>query len=168
MSTDRSFGPLDDQKRRRILPFFIAAVVVIFMALTSVSGFVTDRMWFDSLGQTTVFDTVLLTKIELFFLVGGLSALVVGLNVFIAFRSRPTYMPRNTLSDIPGLDQVDALVTAIRRFGLIGGPLLIGVLFGIGGSESWQSWLAYRNAQPFGQTDATFGLDLSYFIFQLP
>lgn len=168
MSTEQSFGPLDDRKRRRILPFFIAAVVVIFMALTSASGFVTDRMWFDSVGQTTVFDTVLLTKIELFFLVGGLSALVVGLNVFIAFRSRPTYMPRNTLSDIPGLEQADALVAAIRRFGLIGGPLLIGVLFGIGGSESWQSWLAYRNAQPFGQTDATFGLDLSYFIFQLP
>lgn len=173
MSTSGNFrvpssSDFDSPKRRGVFSIFIGAVVVLFVAFTSVSGFVTDRMWFDSLGQTTVFDTLLLTKLQLFLVVGVVSAVVVGLNVWIAFRSRPVYVPRGAMSDIPGLEKTEQVLKSIRRFGLIAGPVVIGALMGLGATESWQQWLSYRNAQPFGQVDATFGLDLSFFVFELP
>ncbi len=165
---DHSAPDFDSPKRRGAFSIFIGAVVVLFVLFSSLSGFITDRMWFESLGQTTVFDTLLITKIQLFLLVGVVSSLVVGLNVWIAFRSRPTYIPRSALSDIPGLEKTEQVLKSIRRIGLIAGPAAVGVIMGFAATESWQEWLSYRNAQEFGQVDATFGLDLSFFVFKLP
>lgn len=168
MSKNAFFDDIDNPKRRRVFSVFLGTAVVLFMVVMGLSGFVTDRMWFDSLGQTTVFDTLLFTKIQLFLVVGLVSGAVVGLNVWIAFRSRPTYIPRGALSDISGLEKTENVLKTIRRFGLIGGPALVGIVMGLGATEIWQQWLSYRNAQPFDQVDATFGLDISFFVFQLP
>lgn len=168
MSSFPQFDDIDTPKRRRVFSIFIGVAVALFVGFSSVSGFITDRMWFDSLGQTTVFDTLLLTKFTLFLSTALLSALFVGVNVFIAFRSRPAYRTAPGLSEIPGLDKTETAMKFIKRIGLIGGPLFIGVVMGLGSSENWQSWLTYRNAVPFGETDSTFGLDLSYFVFELP
>ena len=35
-------------------------------------------------------------------------------------------------------------------------------------STQWQAWLLYRNAQSFGTSDAEFGVDVGFYVFELP
>ena len=49
----------------------------------------TDKLWFDSIGFGTVFSIELITRLALFFGVGGLMALLVGGNMWLAIRLRP-------------------------------------------------------------------------------
>ena len=70
-----------------LLTLAIAAVVVIGFAIFTQVW--TDKLWFDSIGFGTVFSTELITRLALFFGVGGLMALLVGGNMWLAIRLRP-------------------------------------------------------------------------------
>ncbi|MFQ3587796.1 MAG: UPF0182 family protein, partial [Fimbriimonadaceae bacterium] len=46
--------------------------------------------------------------------------------------------------------------------------VVLAAMFGSGFSNHWQTYLAWRNAVPFGKTDPMFGLDVGFFVFTLP
>ncbi|HEX7405905.1 MAG TPA: UPF0182 family protein, partial [Candidatus Nanopelagicaceae bacterium] len=70
-----------------------AIVVVALVALVSMSGFYADWLWFRSVDFTSVWKTVLTTKATLFVVSGVLTSLIIVLNIIIAFRRRPLYVP---------------------------------------------------------------------------
>ena len=51
---------------------------------------------------------------------------------------------------------------------LIGGAGLFGLFAGLSAASRWQTWLLWRNGTPFGEVDAQFGRDISYFAFTYP
>ena len=57
-----------------------------------------------------------------------------------------------------------------RQFALLGTGIaaLVALFLGIFASNEWLTWLQYRNAVPFGQTDPLFGRDVSFYVFTLP
>ena len=55
-------------KKSRSLLFTLITLGVIAVVFLSVAQFITDRMWFESVSATQVFDTLLITKIKLTFL----------------------------------------------------------------------------------------------------
>ncbi|MEN9923476.1 MAG: hypothetical protein RIS09_990 [Actinomycetota bacterium] len=140
----------------------LAAAAIGFFAF---AGFITERMWFESVGQTIVFDTILRTQIFLFIIGGVVAAGLTVLNLWLAFRSRPPFIQS---ADMPGLERVQEVLSFIRKFGFILIPALVGLLTAVNFSGSWQLWMQFRNAQPFGDVDETFGIDISYFVFELP
>src|SRR5690625_6740690 len=51
---------------------------------------------------------------------------------------------------------------------MIGAPILIGLFAGASLASQWETVLLWINAEPFNQTDPQFGMDISFFVFQLP
>ncbi|MEY4323784.1 MAG: hypothetical protein RL410_1565 [Actinomycetota bacterium] len=149
-------------RRSRILGIVVVICIVLVAAFTGLAGFITDRMWFDSVGATGVFDHILLTKIALFVVGGAFAALVVGSNIVIAFMQRPS-----RVAGFKGFDQIGGAASA-RKLALYVVPALAFLVAGSELSSKWQTWMLFGNSQPFNQVDATFGLDLSFFVFQLP
>ena len=143
-----------------------AIVVVALVALVSLSGFYADWLWFRSVEFTSVWKTVLTTKATLFIVSGAVTSLIIILNIIIAFRRRPLYVPVTVEAD--NLERYRGQIEPIRRYVTLGLALALFYFAGTAGSQSWTTWLLFRNSTPFGIKDPQFGLDISFFTFRLP
>ncbi len=63
-------------RRGRVTLMVLAAVVVLFMLLGWLVNAWTDYLWFSEVRYTSVFTTVLWTRLGLFFVFGALVALI--------------------------------------------------------------------------------------------
>ena len=87
--------------RRRVSPLTITFIVIFILSsiLVSLSGFYADLLWFRSVGYVDVWQTSLFTKIYLFFGFGLITAAIISLNIYLAFRKRPIYVPVTVEAD---------------------------------------------------------------------
>jgi uncharacterized membrane protein (UPF0182 family) len=154
--------------RRRVSPLTITFIVLFVLSsiLISLSGFYADLLWFRSVGFVDVWQTSLFTKIYLFIGFGLATAAIISLNIYLAFRKRPVYVPVSVEAD--NLERYRAQLEPIRRLASIGIFLVIFYFAGTAGTRFWQQWLLFRNSTDFGQVDPQFGLDISFFAFKLP
>lgn len=154
--------------RRRVSPLTITFIVIFILStiLVSLSGFYADLLWFRSVGYVDVWQTSLFTKIYLFLGFGLITAAIITLNIYLAFKKRPIYVPISVEAE--SLERYRAQLEPIRKFVLIGTFLAIFYFAGSAGSRFWQTWLLFRNSTEFGQVDPQFGLDISFFAFKLP
>ena len=151
---------------RKPLNITVGIIVVLGILIARSSGFYIDWLWFKSVGFTTVWSTVLTTKILLFVVVGLITSLFISANILIAYRRRPLYVPLSVEAD--NLERYRAQLEPIRRWVFIGIAAVLVYFGGTSGSVFWSTWLQFRNATPFGVTDPQFGLDVSFFAFKLP
>ncbi len=158
--------PPTGSRRSRALLITGVVVVVGFFALTTFSSIYTDRLWYGSVGYTQVFSTLLFTKIVLFVIFGVLMGAAVAASVYVAYRLRPLFRP--TSPEQNNLDRYRDAVAPIRRWMLVGIAAVVGVFAGASGLGQWRSYLMWRNSEPFGQGDAYFEKDLSFYVFELP
>jgi uncharacterized membrane protein (UPF0182 family) len=143
-----------------------AIIFVIGAAFAYFGGYYVDWLWFKSVGFTSVWSTVLLTKIQLFLLVGLITSAVISSNIYIAYKKRPLYVP--TSIEINGVERLRAQIEPIRRLVFAGVVLAFTYFAGSSGMAFWKEWMQFRNATDFGVKDPQFGLDVSFFAFKLP
>ena len=155
-----------NRRRRGPLPIVIGILVVASVALVSLSGFYADWLWFKSVDFTEVWSTILLTKATVFVVAGFATSLIITLNIYLAFRKRPLYVPLTVEAD--NLERYRSQIEPIRRLVLAGLSLVLFYFGGSSGSQLWDTWLLFKNSTPFGVTDPQFGLDISFFAFKLP
>ena len=154
--------------RPRISPATIALVILVGIGaiLFSVADLYTNVLWFDQLGFLSVLSTQIFAQSALF-AAGAISfALITGVSLWLAYRFRPVYI-RFPDENSP-FEQYRQLLEQLRRVVMIGVPLGLGVLAGLAVAPSWGIVLSYLNRTPFGETDPQFGLDISFYIFELP
>ena len=162
-----SFPNLNFNRRRRgPLPIVIAILVVASVTLVSLSGFYADWLWFRSVDFTEVWSTILLTKATVFVVAGFATSLIITLNVYLAFRKRPLYVPLTVEAD--NLERYRSQIEPIRRLVLVGLSLVLFYFGGSSASQLWDTWLLFKNSTSFGVVDPQFGLDISFFAFKLP
>ena len=162
-----SFPNLNFNRRRRgPLPIVIAILVVASVALVGLSGFYADWLWFRSVDFTEVWSTILLTKATVFVVAGFATSLIITLNVYLAFRKRPLYVPLTVEAD--NLERYRSQIEPIRRLVLVGLSLVLFYFGGSSASQLWDTWLLFKNSTSFGVVDPQFGLDISFFAFKLP
>ena len=149
-------------------PLVITAGILVALGAAAVyfSGFYIDWLWFQSVDFTSVWTTVLFTKIQLFLVVGLLTAFVISLNIFLAYRTRPLYVP--TSIEVNGVERLRAQIEPIRLLVLIGITLVLTYFAGSSGISFWNEWLLFKNSTEFGVKDPQFNLDISFFAFKLP
>ena len=140
--------------------FALGALLIYF------SGFYIDWLWFNSVDFTSVWTTVLSTKIQLFLIVGLLTSLVISLNIFIAYKRRPLYVP--TSIEINGVERLRGQIEPIRTLVFLGIVVVLTYFAGTSGTTFWRQWLQFTNSTPFGVKDPQFNLDVSFFVFKLP
>lgn len=142
-------------------------VLVLFISISSIVRFYTDLLWFDELGFTTVFWQILWTKVGVG-VVGGIGAGVIVLaNLEVARRAAPRYR-----FVTPGGDIAEQYRSVFRPYARLANFLAAGVVAfftGLSTSATWERFLLWRNARPFGvRAPAPFGRDVSFYVFGIP
>lgn len=151
--------------RSRALVITAAVIVIGLVALAGLASFWTERLWFQSVGYSGVFSTLVWTRIILFAVFGAFMAIAVALSMYLAYRFRPVFRPPSP--EQTSLDRYREAVTPIRVWLLIGISLLMGVFAGTSGAGQWRNFLLWRNSEEFGRTDPYFDRDLGFYVFDL-
>lgn len=158
---------LDERPRRRgvLLPTFLVLVALVggFVLFT---GFYTDWLWFESVDKSQVFTKSIVTRAVMFGAFGLVMGVAVGLAMWMAWRTRPTF--RGMTPEQASLERYRVAVEPYRRRLTIAASIGLGLIAGLTASAEWGTFLLFQNAQPFGITDPQFGLDLSFYTFTLP
>ncbi len=151
-------------------PRLLAPVLVIVAVLLIVGGvgvaLYTDLLWFRQIGFATVFTTTLRTKLLLFFAFGLVMAATVGLNLWIAYRSRPPFRPMSL--EQQNLERYRVAVEPYLLPLVLLASSVFGLFAGLSAASRWQVWLLFSNRTSFGEKDAQFGKDISYFAMTYP
>ncbi|MDI6911288.1 UPF0182 family protein [Nocardioides sp.] len=164
----RDAGPPARSGSRRSRALIITAVVLVigFLGLSTFAGIYTDRLWYVSGGYGEVFTTLFWTKTVLFFAFGIGMALVVGVNIYLAYRFRPFFRPNSPEQN--GLDRYREAINPIRTWLLVGVALVLGAFAGSSAIGEWRDYLLWRNGTSFGSEDAYFHKDIGFYVFNLP
>jgi uncharacterized protein len=157
----------------------VAVIVVAFVLLGGVNGFVVDWAWFSTIGYVGVFWTVFATKAVLFIAVLAVSSLVLWVNGALALRLA-SRRPRLSVVLDSGFAAVRALPWAPTEFLgpasaqlpwrliILAAALSGGLLVAIGETGKWDLILRFIYQVPYGQNDPLFNKDLGFYLFSLP
>ena len=140
----------------------IAAMVAAFTIFAEVW---TQKLWFDSVAFPQVFTTQLLAQVLLFFLFAIVMGGVVGLNMWIAFRLRPS-VRRTGQSAV--LDRYRDLLESRVALAILVPSAFFGIIAGVSALSQAMEYLAWWNRTPFGVSDSYFGIDVGFYVFEYP
>lgn len=157
--------PAQAETRRRLSPLAITIllVVILILGFLGFAAVMSEVLWYDQLGFLPVLTTQWIAAGAMF-LVGFLGmAVPLFLSIDIAYRTRPVYA-RLTAQ----LDRYQEIIEPLRRVVKWLLPALVGLFAGFTTASSWQRVLLWINGSPTGEKDPQFGLDVSFYLFDLP
>ncbi|HEY8472655.1 MAG TPA: UPF0182 family protein [Natronosporangium sp.] len=153
-------------RRAKVTTGVVIGVIVLFMLLGTVVDVWTDVLWYDEVGYTQVYTRMLFTRFGLFFAAGLGMALIVAVNLVLAYRMRPLLRPHSP--EQASLERYRMLLTP--RIGLWIALLsgLVGLFAGLTAQGRWEDWMMFRNAGEFGWRDPELNIDAGFYVFQYP
>ena len=80
-------------RRGKIAIAVLIALFVILSLLGSLVSLYTNWLWYGAVGYRHVFSTILVARIVLFLIVGLVLTVIIGANVYLAYRMRPPFRP---------------------------------------------------------------------------
>ncbi|MFR9780344.1 UPF0182 family protein [Micromonospora sp. MS34] len=160
-------SPLPRMSRRgRVTIGVLIGVFVLFTLLGWGVNAWTDWLWFDEVRYTQVFTGVLATRLLLFLLVGLGMALIIAGNLWLAYRLRPQLRPHSP--EQATLERYRVLLSPRLGTWIAVVSAVIGLFAGLSAQSRWGQWLLFRNGGSFGVKDPEFGVDIGFYVFQLP
>ena len=163
---DAEVSPVNQDRRARYLLAFLLFLLVIAPLFAGGLRLVVDWLWFREEGFRVLFTNVLKAQIQLSGLAGIGFILVTSLNVLVA-RAVSQYYGYKVRAETIELAVLDRFSAMVRGFIWVG-ILLVGYGISHWGMAYWQEYLLARHPVAVGHADPLFGLDLSFFMFQLP
>lgn len=148
---------------RSTFAIVVAILAVLVVGFLVFSNLYADVLWYDQLNYLPVLTTQWGAMAVMFLIGFAATALIIWASIFIAFRSRPLYQKLNSQ-----LDRYQQVIEPLRRLAMIGIPVLLGVFVGVSTASRWAVPLQFINRTAFGEKDKQFGLDVSFFIYELP
>lgn len=156
MGGNRISGP----SRRYI---FIALLLFLLLLIPILIGpfvsFLTDLLWFRSLGLESVYLRRFTAGFYAFAVFGAIFFLLALPNLYFALRPQ---VPRVV---VDARRRRGALSTTARFMWLL---LIPAFFFGLAGGDEWDILLRWVNQVPFGAVDPVFGRDIGFYFFTLP
>lgn len=159
--------PASPAKRRRVSPATIAVgiLVVIATILISAAGIYTDLLWFSELEFQSVFLIQIIAQVVLFIAGFALMFVITFIALWLSYRHRPVYLRMPGESPFENYQQI---IDNLRRLIMFGVPGLLGVFAGTAATAQWTTALQFFNSTPSGKEDSQFGMDVSFYLFDLP
>jgi len=150
---------------RRRLPLIItgALVAAVLGGFFLFASLYTEVLWFDQMGYLEVLLTTWGGSIAMFVIGFITMFLPVWLSITMAYRFRPVYAKLSN-----ELDRYRQIIDPIRRVAMLGIPALLALFSGLGAANTWPQYLLWMNRAPFGTVDPEFGVDIGFYIFELP
>ncbi len=165
MSSMTAGGRAAPRRRSALAPTIVVLAVVILLFVLFARIW-TDLLWFRSVDAAEVFTVRLGSTIGLFAIFTILMTAAIWINMAIAYRLRPRGGRQPAASSTLG--QVEHVMERHTQLVFALPAVLLGIMAGAGTVMNVEMFLAWLNATPFGTTDPYFGLDVSFFVFQLP
>jgi uncharacterized protein len=161
--------PSQSSSRRlngRTLLIGLGLLVFLFIVFgRAIARFYVDFLWHDGLGRTDVFWGVLTSQLLLFGVFFAAFVALAVFNLYLADRVAPTTFPANVHPYVERFHEVFGHRLRLVRYGT---ALLIGLVIALPAAARWQDWLLFRNRQRFGIADEQFGVDVGFYVFELP
>ncbi len=141
-------------------------IALVLVGLIALLPLYVDWLWFQDLGYGGVFSTILGSRVLLGVVTGLLFFVLVWGSAAYALRSNAGQLELYTM-DVNLPIFLDRMVRRGVQFVVLAGAVVVSVLAGLEASTHWESFLTFRNAVPFGQTDPVFGIDIGFYVFRL-
>jgi uncharacterized membrane protein (UPF0182 family) len=154
---------------RRTRIGILLGIVVVIVLITSLSGlarFWTDYLWFQSVGFTSVFRGVLLTKVLLALVFISIFFGLMFVNLLIADRVAPTDLPTDGADEL--VVRYREVISPRARLVRILTSAVFALLAGVGANREWNNWDLLRYHVSFGVKDPLYHKDVGFYVFQLP
>jgi uncharacterized membrane protein (UPF0182 family) len=153
-------------RRAKVTTGVVIGVIVLFMLLGTIVDLWTDVLWYREVGYTQVFTRMLFTRFGLFLAIGLGMALIVALNLVLAYRLRPLLRPHSP--EQASLERYRMILTPRISLwiSLLAG--LIGLFAGLTAQGRWEDWMLFRNGGEFGWNDPELGINAGFYVFQYP
>ena len=116
-------------RRSKVLIGVAVAVLIILLVGPRFVGLYTDLLWFDDIGYSNVFSTIIWTRVILFFVVALIAGGIIFAGLALAYRSRPVFVPTTGPGD-PIARYRTVVMSRIRWFAIVP-ALVIGLLSGL-------------------------------------
>ena len=142
-------------------------IIVVLLLLAGISIY-PDYLWFENLGFSPVFWTMLLSRFGFGALVWVLLVLIILANLYVAKRLSPGGGRGLVLKAADGYVSQLGLSSRTLNSLLIAFILLLSFMVASKGSYQWDMVLRFLKQQPFGSTDPIFNKDIGFYIFSLP
>jgi hypothetical protein len=153
-------------RRSRILLIIGFVLLILLISGSHLLDTYISWLWFGEVGFRSVFSTILFTRIVLFFAIGVFVGGALALSLFIAYRTRPVFVPVSGTDD--PLSRYRSVITRRRKWFGLGIPIAIGLIAGGSANNDWQLVQLAMHATSFGIADPQFGHDISFYEFVLP
>ena len=141
----------------------IAGTLVFLFIIASIGkGIYAEWLWFDSLGFSSIYTTILTTRLWLF---------AAGAFVFLALLVSNLFLARRLSPASEGNVSIGQGVVVVRRvldIGILVAALFLSLIFGLVTSGHWETVLRFSNATNFNIIEPLLGRDVAFYIFNLP
>ena len=158
--------PRGTRRNRTVLIVAAVVLIVVIASLRGIAGFWVDYLWFQSVGFTSVFRGVLLTKIVLSVVFSAIFFLMMFASLTVADRLAPLDVDPTGTND---------LVLRYREFAFnrsltirLVVSAVFGLLGGVGTDREWNNWDLFYYHVNFPASDPQFHRNVGFYVFQLP
>ncbi len=151
--------------RRSPLVMTVVLLAIAVGALMVTASVWTEFLWFRSVGFGRVFTTQLLAMVALFVVGALIMGGAVAANMAIAWRLRPEGRRRGASAV---LDRYRDFLGANLKAAILVPSSVLGAMAGLSTATNVLPVLAWLNRTPSGKTEPTFGVDVSFFLFDYP
>ena len=145
--------------KKIIIPMLL---FVIFIILSVGKGLYSEWLWFNSLSFSSVYVTILKTKVLLFFAATAIFIAIFLGNLVLATRlssrGKSVFWPWALLQG----------QQATFKVAMIMGIAFLGFVFGMTAQGEWELILRFFSRQNFGSVDPVFHKEVSFYVFSLP
>lgn len=147
----------------------VVALIVILLSLRGLAGLWTDYLWFQSVGKTSVFRGVLLTKVFLALVFIAVFFVMMMVSLEIADRFAPEDADPNELNEL--VLRYREHVFSRGRTVRIATSAIFALLGGAGASKEWNNWDLFRYSLSFtgsNASDPQYHRNVGFYVFRLP
>jgi uncharacterized membrane protein (UPF0182 family) len=153
---------------RRVLIVLGLALVVFLLAMRWLATLWTDYLWYDSLDRTSVWSTLVFTRVWMVLAAALFAFIVFWVNLYIVDWLSPRTGVAPGSPDEELLERFqDWIAPRAGRVRLLVAAFF-GFMIGLGAAAWWQDWLLFRHGGEFGIADPIFNNDVGLYVFDLP
>ncbi len=142
-------------------------LIVVLLVWLGISIY-PDWLWFENLGFSPVFWTMLLSRFGFGLLVWLLLMIIICVNLYAAKRLNPGDGRGVVLKAADGGVPQSGLSDRALNSLLMAFILILSFVIASKGSFQWDMLLRYLYQQPFGSTDPIFNREIGFYVFSLP
>lgn len=157
---------MTQERRARYFLAFLLFLLVITPLLSGGVSLLVDWLWFKQEGFRVIFTNILKAQITLSGIAGTGFILIAGANLLVAraLAHRSAFRVYGEMVEMPALDRFGAAFRGLVWVAV----LLVGYVLGHWAMTYWQEYMLNSHPVVMGQADPLFGIDLSFYLFQLP